>query len=93
MNTIDIIHRIELVEEKIANIKHSGHFTEKEIDDSLPALELELQAWNNQLKLYGMTLEQYKAGLKIHNYYFSQMPSPALLNIWTTLGMNKISRG
>lgn len=43
---------------------------------------------------YGMTPESYIEGSNKHTQYFSQMPSPALLNTWNTLGQNlAISKG
>lgn len=42
---------------------------------------------------YGMTLKIYIDGAQKHNQYFSQMPSPALINTWANLGMNQINRG
>jgi hypothetical protein len=35
MIKIDLINRIELIEAQIENVKHSGHFTEKEIDTNI----------------------------------------------------------
>lgn len=93
MPTDTIISQIELREAQLENLYKSGFFTDHEIEKQAPALQMEINTLMAQLPLYGMTLEQYKEGLKIHDYYFSQMPSPALLNTWTTLGMNQISRG
>jgi uncharacterized coiled-coil protein SlyX len=43
---------------------------------------------------YGMTPKSYTEGVRFHTQYFSQMPSPALLNTWNTLGRNlAISKG
>lgn len=43
--------------------------------------------------VYGMTPKSYTEGARKHTLYFSQMPSPALLNTWNNLGMNQIKRG
>lgn len=37
--------------------------------------------------VYGMTPKSYNEGARKHTLYFSQMPSPALLNTWKTLDM------
>jgi uncharacterized small protein (DUF1192 family) len=47
----------------------------------------------NKAKAYGLTTESYNEGYSNHSHYFSQMTSPALLNTWTTLGLNQINRG
>jgi hypothetical protein len=47
----------------------------------------------NKAKAYGFTTESYNEGDRKHSHYFSQMTSPALMNTWTTLGMNQINRG
>lgn len=41
-------------------------------------------------KTYGMTPKSYTEGARKHTHYFSQMPSPALLNTWNTLGRNLV---
>lgn len=43
--------------------------------------------------VYGITRKSYTEGARKHTFYFSQMPSPALLNTWNNLGMNQIKRG
>jgi hypothetical protein len=43
--------------------------------------------------VYGITRKSYTEGARKHALYFSQMPSPALLNTWSNLGMNQINRG
>ena len=44
--------------------------------------------------VYGITRKSYTEGARKHTLYFSQMPSPALLNTWNTLGRNlAISKG
>lgn len=43
--------------------------------------------------VYGITPKSYTEGARKHTLYFSQMPSPALLNTWSNLGMNQINRG
>lgn len=91
----DLINRIELIEAQIENIKHSGHFTEKEIDTNIYPLEIELESFKTQFNVFGMTYDQYVEGKEVHEQCFSQMRfiSPALLNTWNTLGMNQIARG
>ncbi|MFV5696660.1 hypothetical protein ACM55G_14620 [Flavobacterium sp. LB3P122] len=44
--------------------------------------------------VYGITRKSYTEGARKHTLLFSQMPSPALLNTWNTLGINlAISKG
>jgi hypothetical protein len=83
-----IISQIELLELQIENCERSGFFTEKEIDRLTFPLNEELKCLTKQLKLYGMSTDQYKEATIAHNAFFAQMPSPALLNTWKTLGMN-----
>ncbi|NRT11501.1 hypothetical protein [Flavobacterium sp. 14A] len=92
MTNTAIIYRIELLEAKVENVKHSGHFTEKEIDSQIPALENEIATLQQQLNLYGMTVDQYKEGETLHRKYFIATPSPALLNTCNALGMNLNTR-
>jgi len=88
----DIIHsKIELLEEQIENIERSGHFTEKEIDRLSAPMRSELAILKEHLPMYGMTLEQYNEGKRIHSLWFSQQPSPALKNTWNALGRNLTS--
>lgn len=82
------ISKIELLELQIENVERSGFFTEKQIDALVFPLRQELETLKKQVELYGMTIEQYKEGEVKHNELFSQMPSPALLNTWKSLGMN-----
>ena len=57
------------------------------------AATLKVYISKNKAKAYGLTTESYKEGDRKHSHYFSQMTSPALMNTWTTLGMNQINRG
>jgi hypothetical protein len=50
---IDLINRIELIEAQIENVKHSGHFTEKEIDTNIYPLEMELESLKTQFDVLG----------------------------------------
>jgi hypothetical protein len=50
-------------------------------------------AKNKNAAAYGMTRKSYTEGARKHTLYFSQMPSPALLNTWNNLGMSQIKRG
>jgi hypothetical protein len=51
-------------------------------------------AKKNTATTYGMTPKSYTEGARKHTLLFSQMPSPALLNTWNTLGRNlAISKG
>lgn len=83
-----ILNQIELLELQIENFERSGFFTEKQMDTLTFPLKIELESLNQQVNLYGMTVEKYKEGRNKHQFYFNQMKSPALLNTWKTLGMN-----
>lgn len=83
-----IIPKIELLELQIENVERSGFYTEQQIDSLVLPLKENLESLKNQINLHGMTLEEYKEGRNKHQFYFSQMKSPALLNTWKTLGMN-----
>lgn len=90
----DIIYsKIELLEEQIENFERSGYFTEKEIDRLSYPIRSELAILKSQISIYGMTIEKYQEGKKIHNQCFSQMHSPAFKNTCKLLGMNNIARG
>jgi uncharacterized small protein (DUF1192 family) len=61
--------------------------------DELDYLAATLKVCISRSKAYGLTTESYNEGVRKHSHYFSQMTSPALMNTWTTLGMNQINRG
>jgi hypothetical protein len=83
-----IIPKIELIELQIENFERSGFFTEKQMDTLTFPLKEELKYLHKQINLYGITMEEYKEERSNHQFYFSQMKSPALLNTWKTLAMN-----
>jgi len=94
MSKDTIISKIELRQEQLENLEKSGHFTDYEIEQTAPALRIEIQSLKASLELYGMTFEQYQEGTQNHQYYFSQTIYPALQNTWNILDRNlAISKG
>jgi hypothetical protein len=88
-----ILPLIELRESQLENLERSGFFTDKEINQKAELLRLDVKALKAQFNHYGMTYDQYVDAVQLHDYYFSQIPTPAVLNTWNILGMNQISRG
>jgi hypothetical protein len=69
MIKIDLINRIELIEAQIENVKHSGHFTEKEIDKYISTRN-GTRVIKDTFDVFGMTYDQYVEGKEVHEHCF-----------------------
>jgi hypothetical protein len=85
--TFTLRSEIEALQSNVFPLETVLGVSEQELEYLVETLKDCLSDKKTTPETYGMTAKSYTEGARKHTLYFSQMPSPALLNTWKTLDM------